>query len=187
MLVLHIYRPHKHIGLNQIFTSDIAKQIMYRRILSGGTPVETVPRDEWWGHRPLCRCNNGCIESYDVTSHPAGPGLVPVYTSSLCCIASVLCMDNWGSIPGTGQEFFLFATASRILSSGFRGGVGVWLTTRFHPVKNSWSYTSALRYVFMACCLVKHKENFTFTFTFACVSVTRRSRHFERLLQKFSS
>jgi hypothetical protein len=30
-------------------------------------------------------------------------------------------------------------------------------------VKNVWSYTSTPQYVFMAWCLVKHKDNFTFT------------------------
>jgi hypothetical protein len=33
-------------------------------------------------------------------------------------------------------------------------------------VKNAWSYTTTPQYVFMACCLVKHRDNFTFTFTF---------------------
>jgi hypothetical protein len=33
-------------------------------------------------------------------------------------------------------------------------------------VKNAWSYTSTLQYVFMAWCLVKHRDNFTFSFTF---------------------
>jgi hypothetical protein len=28
-------------------------------------------------------------------------------------------------------------------------------------VKNSWSYTSSPQYVFMAWCIVKHKDNFT--------------------------
>jgi hypothetical protein len=30
-------------------------------------------------------------------------------------------------------------------------------------VKNAWSYTSTPQYVFMAWCLVKHRDNFTFT------------------------
>jgi hypothetical protein len=29
-------------------------------------------------------------------------------------------------------------------------------------VKNAWSYTSTPQYVFMAWCLVKHRDNFTF-------------------------
>jgi hypothetical protein len=33
-------------------------------------------------------------------------------------------------------------------------------------VKNAWSYTSTPQYIFMAWCLVKHRDNFTFTFTF---------------------
>jgi hypothetical protein len=31
-------------------------------------------------------------------------------------------------------------------------------------VKKAWSYTSTLQYVFMAWCLVKHRDNFIFTF-----------------------
>jgi hypothetical protein len=30
-------------------------------------------------------------------------------------------------------------------------------------VKNAWSYTSTPQYVFMASCLVQHRDNFTFT------------------------
>jgi hypothetical protein len=30
-------------------------------------------------------------------------------------------------------------------------------------VKNAWSYTSIPQYVFMAWCLVKHRDNFAFT------------------------
>jgi hypothetical protein len=32
-------------------------------------------------------------------------------------------------------------------------------------VKNEWNYTSISQYAFMAWCLVKHRDNFTFTFT----------------------
>jgi hypothetical protein len=32
-------------------------------------------------------------------------------------------------------------------------------------VRNAWRYTSTPQYVFMAWCLVKHRDNFTFTFT----------------------
>jgi hypothetical protein len=31
-------------------------------------------------------------------------------------------------------------------------------------VKNAWSYTFTPQYVFMAWCLVKHRDNFTFTY-----------------------
>jgi hypothetical protein len=47
-------------------------------------------------------------------------------------------------------------------------GRGVKLTTHLHLMprsKNAWSYTSTPQYVFMAWCLVKHREIFTFTFT----------------------
>jgi hypothetical protein len=33
-------------------------------------------------------------------------------------------------------------------------------------VKNAWSYNFTPQYVFVAWCLVRHKDNFTFTFTF---------------------
>jgi hypothetical protein len=32
-------------------------------------------------------------------------------------------------------------------------------------IKNVWSYTFTPEYAFMAWCLVKHKDSFTFTFT----------------------
>jgi hypothetical protein len=56
------------------------------------------------------------------------------------------------------------------------------LTTHLHLVprsKNERSYTSTLPYVFIAWCLVKHRDNFTFTFTYdvykyvASVSLSR--------------
>jgi hypothetical protein len=34
-------------------------------------------------------------------------------------------------------------------------------------VKNAWSYASIPPYAFMAWCLLKHRDNFTFTFTYA--------------------
>jgi hypothetical protein len=40
------------------------------------------------------------------------------------------------------------------------------MTTHLHLVprsKNAWSYTSTPQYVFMAWCLVKRRDNFTFT------------------------
>jgi hypothetical protein len=33
-------------------------------------------------------------------------------------------------------------------------------------VKNAWSYTSAPPYVFMAQCLVEHRDNFTFILSY---------------------
>jgi hypothetical protein len=33
-------------------------------------------------------------------------------------------------------------------------------------VKNAWHYTSTPLYIFVAWCLVKHRDTFTFTFTF---------------------
>jgi hypothetical protein len=36
-------------------------------------------------------------------------------------------------------------------------------------VKNAWSYTSTHQYVFMAWCLVKQTDNFTFTLAIWCI------------------
>jgi hypothetical protein len=36
-------------------------------------------------------------------------------------------------------------------------------------VKNAWNYTSTPSYIFMAWCLVKNKENFSFIFTFTSI------------------
>jgi hypothetical protein len=42
-------------------------------------------------------------------------------------------------------------------------------------VKNTWSYTSTPQYVFMAWCLVKHRDNFTFNFVLVFPEVYVRS------------
>jgi hypothetical protein len=41
-------------------------------------------------------------------------------------------------------------------------------------VKNAWSYTSIPQYVFMAWCLVKHRDNFTF---YIFYMISRKRRH----------
>jgi hypothetical protein len=76
--------------------------------------------------------------------------------------------------------FFFFATASRptlgpsqLLSNGYRAGAKrPGRETDHSPpsiveVKNVWSYTSALQYVFRASCLVTQSDNFTF-----CINLT---------------
>jgi hypothetical protein len=54
-------------------------------------------------------------------------------------------------------------------------------------VKNAWNYTSTSQYVFMAWCLVKHSDNFTFFFTFYSILLAEDSRFFKlgpQLVQK---
>jgi hypothetical protein len=56
-------------------------------------------------------------------------------------------------------------------------------------VKNAWSYISTPLYVFMAWCLVKHRDNFTFTFVWIGNLVSHRKgrkrfRVFENRVQK---
>jgi hypothetical protein len=85
---------------------------------------------------------------------------------------------------GGGLGIFLFTTASRTalgptqlpiqrvpgtLSLGVkRLGREAYQSAPFSAeVKNAWSYTSIPQYVFMACCLGNHRDNFTFLpFTF---------------------
>jgi hypothetical protein len=81
-----------------------------------------------------------------------------------------------------GLEIFLFTTASRTALGSIQPpmqwvpgalSMGVKRPEReadhsppsSAEVKNTWSYTSTPQYVFMAWCLVKHRDNFTFTFT----------------------
>jgi hypothetical protein len=81
-----------------------------------------------------------------------------------------------------GLRIFLFTTASRTaleptqppiqwvpgtLSLGIKrpGREADHSPPSSAEVKNAWSYTSTLQYVFIAWCLVKYRDNFTFTFT----------------------
>jgi hypothetical protein len=87
----------------------------------------------------------------------------------------VLGFDSW-----RGLGIFLFTTASRTalgptqppiqwvlgaLSLGVKrsGREAEHSPPSSAKIKNAWSYTSALQYVFMVWYLVKHRDNFTFT------------------------
>jgi hypothetical protein len=86
----------------------------------------------------------------------------------------VLGFDSW-----QGLGIFLFTTVSRTalgptqppiqwvlgaLSLGVkRPGREADLSPPSSAKVNAWSYTSTPPYVFMAWCLVKHRDNFTFT------------------------
>jgi hypothetical protein len=72
-----------------------------------------------------------------------------------------------------GLRIRLFATASRTAPGPTQSTIQ-WVPEVLSPwvkrsrreaakVKNAWSYTSTPQYVFMAWCLVKHRDNFTFT------------------------
>jgi len=88
-------------------------------------------------------------------------------------------LDDRTSVPVRGRDSFLFATgygaqpASYPMGTG-RSFLGVKRTGReadcllasSAEVKNVWSYTSTLTYVFMVWCLVKHRDKFIFTFIF---------------------
>jgi hypothetical protein len=88
-------------------------------------------------------------------------------------------MANRGSIPGTGWEFFsspplcperLWGPPS-LQSNGYGGDLSVEVkrpgpeadhsSLSTAEAKNAWGYTSSHAHVFMAWCLVKHKDNFT--------------------------
>jgi len=82
--------------------------------------------------------------------------------------------DSW-----QGQEFFHFTTAYRpalgLTQPPLQRAAGAhipWLKRYTHEahhsrsasaeVKNAWSYTSTTPHVFIAWCLVKHRDSFTF-------------------------
>jgi hypothetical protein len=94
-------------------------------------------------------------------------------------------LDNWilGFDSQWGLGIFLFTTTSRTALGPTQppiqwvpGALSLGVKRLGHEadhsppssakVKNVWSYTSTPQYFFMAWCLVKHRDNFTFTFTF---------------------
>jgi hypothetical protein len=89
-------------------------------------------------------------------------------------IVIMLRVIDRGSILGRYGDFLLFATASRLTLWPTQPPIQ-WVPRLKLPelkayhkspsstkVKNAWSYTSTPQYVFMAWCLVKHRDNFTF-------------------------
>jgi hypothetical protein len=77
----------------------------------------------------------------------------------------------WESLSSPPRPHRPWAPPSQCLSWGFipevkRPGREAGHSPPFSAdVKNVWGYASTPPYVFMAWCLIKHKENFTFTFT----------------------
>jgi hypothetical protein len=89
-------------------------------------------------------------------------------------------------------KFFLFTTASRTTLVPTQPSIQ-WVPGTLFPevgvkrpereadqspsssaeVKNAWIYTSTPQYVFMAWCLVKHRDNFTFTIQLLFIVVER--------------
>jgi hypothetical protein len=74
-----------------------------------------------------------------------------------------------------GQEIFIFFIASKLALGPTQPPSGVlppgveWpedeadhLPLSSAEVKNTWSCKSTALYVFIACCLIKHRDNFTF-------------------------
>jgi hypothetical protein len=80
---------------------------------------------------------------------------------------------------GAIMGFFHFSTASKLALRPTRPPIQ-WIPGSLSPsfkrpgreadlslpssaeVKNAWSYTTTPPYVFMACCLIKHRDNFIF-------------------------
>jgi hypothetical protein len=81
-------------------------------------------------------------------------------------------------LAGAIMGFFLFATVSRLALGHTQPSIQ-WILGTLTPrvkqlghkadysppssaeVKNAWSYASTPPYIFMACCLVKYRDNFT--------------------------
>jgi hypothetical protein len=53
-------------------------------------------------------------------------------------------------------------------------------------IKNAWSYTFTPQYVFMAWCLVKHRNDFTFTFYLTQFSSLQKVLHAPPISSLFS-
>jgi hypothetical protein len=73
---------------------------------------------------------------------------------------------------GSGAHTVSYPTDTE---GSFSGSKAAWAwswpyTPSSAEVKNAWSYTSTPQYVFMAWCLVKHRDNFTFTLPY-CLHV----------------
>jgi hypothetical protein len=88
-------------------------------------------------------------------------------------------LDDRGFESQQGLGIFLFGTASRPTLGPTKppiqwvpGALSLWVkrlgreAERSPPstaeAKNAWKYTSTPQYVFMALCLIKHRDNFTF-------------------------
>jgi len=100
-----------------------------------------------------------------------------------------------GSSPDGSWEFFSSPPCTHrlwgppsLLSNGYQGffpwGVRMPEREADHSpkssveVENAWSYISTPQYVFMAWCLVKHGDNFTFYWTLGlCLNSTECSHH----------
>jgi hypothetical protein len=83
------------------------------------------------------------------------------------------------SIPGRDSDFshqrpHRFWCAHSLPSSGYWGDIFrsktswgeacyLWILHGYSAqIKNAWGYTSTVPYVFTACCLIKHRDDFTF-------------------------
>jgi hypothetical protein len=93
---------------------------------------------------------------------------------------TIFSLDNWGLIPSIAKEFFLFATVPKV-AQGLtqppiqwvlgalpwevkQTGLGVNHSLPLPRLRVYGTISPIPQYVFMAWCLVKHRDNFTFTF-----------------------
>jgi hypothetical protein len=127
---------------------------------------------------PLGRRLVGPRDGLDAAAKRRNPIVIYFLNKTLQWISYFLGFDSW-----RGLGIFLFTTASRTvlgptqppiqwvpesLSLGVKrpGREADYSPPSSAEVKYPWSYTFTPPYVFMAWCLVKHRDNFTFTFTF---------------------
>jgi hypothetical protein len=96
------------------------------------------------------------------------------HSSSANCNLTPLRRDEDSSRSFQRASLLCCTTPHSLLSHGYRGALSLGIkrpgveADHSHPssaeFKNVWSYTSTPQYIFMAWCLVKHRDNFTFTF-----------------------
>jgi hypothetical protein len=82
-------------------------------------------------------------------------------------IATGFELADWVSIPGKGMIFIQTGSGTHPPSASWNKVARAWswpLTFTYSRGQEWWRYTSTPPYVFLAWCIIKHRDNLTFTF-----------------------
>jgi hypothetical protein len=106
--------------------------------------------------------------------------LLDVELHNCTCVSSLLFTTVSGTVLGPTQPPIQWVPGALSLRLKRPGREADHSPPSSAEVKNVWSYTSTPQYVFIAWCLVKHRDNFTFT----CVNTFDSVSHHIFLLEK---